>query len=380
MRISFATSFRCRLLRVRNQLRNRYRFSRPRNAILSMRARSRTKRFDFSNRRYVIFLTPGWNIVNGGMISILSIASETRKLLAKTGVSVAVCTAYDAPRIVRYTKFKNDFDILAFADLLPRFPVGADVLVHLPEFAVERYATSCLSVYLARADLKWRFNILLQNIDRLPAGQIIEKLATIGPVTATTAHKAYATHETARSLGCPVHLLSTWLCPEKFERSDYAGKKKVVMISPDSHPAKYRIVREIAKCLPDHRIVEIRNIPYERYREIAKKAKFAFTFGEGLDNYFVETIFSGGIAMAIFNSRFFTDEYRNLGGVFPDAESAVLHVANFLRAADNGVSYKAIADGQLDVVAKSYVQAEYLQNLKNFYETYFKYRGLEDLC
>jgi hypothetical protein len=304
-------------------------------------------------------------------MSTFSIASETRKLLAKTGVSVAICTAYNVPRILRYTKFENDFDIFAFADLLPRFPSGADVLVHLPEFAVQRYVTDCMFVYRARADLKWRFNILLQNIDQSPKRQTIDELVAVGPVTATTAHKAYATLETARQLGCPVHLLSTWLSPDKYERLDYSGKKKLVMISPDSHPAKDRIIREIAKCLPDHRIFEIRNIPYRRYREIAKEAKFAFTFGEGLDNYFVETIFFGGIAMAIFNSRFFTNEYRGLDGVFPDAERAIMHVADFIRAADNGVSYQTIASRQHNVLAKNYIQAEYLQNIKDFYEAYF---------
>jgi hypothetical protein len=369
--MSIAAGLERRLAQIGSFLRGNYRSSRLRNVILSIRARSRNKRFDVNNRRFIIFLTPGWDLVNGGIISTFSIASETQKLLERTGVTVAICTAYSAPRILRYTKFENDFDVFAFSDLLPRFPSGAEVLVHLPEFAVQRFATDCLFVYRARADLNWRFNILLQNIDHLPKGEIVKELAAIGPVTATTAHKAYATDETARRLGCPVHFLSTWLAPEKYDRTKYSNKKKLVMISPDSHPDKTRIVLKIAKCLPDHRIVEIRDIPYKRYREIAKEAKFAFTFGEGLDNYFIETIFFGGIAMAIFNRRFFTDEYCNLDGVFSDAESALAHVHDFIRAADNGVSYQNIANRQLDLVARSYVYAEYLRNIKEFYEKYF---------
>jgi hypothetical protein len=352
-------------------LRDQYRYSRLRNTVLSIRARCRTERFDVNNRRFVVFLTLGADFVNGGVLSIFSIASETQKILATSGVSVAICTAYFEPRILRYTKFENDFDILAFADLLPRFPSGADVLIHLPDMFVQSFATECLFVYQTRPDLKWRFNILLQNIDRIPERRDIEELETVGPVTATTAHKAYATHETALRIGCPVHHLSTWVCPELYERLDYSRKKKLVMISPDSHPAKKKIIREIAKCLPDHRIVEVRNITYKRYREIAKEAKFSFTFGEGLDGYFVETIFSGGIAMAIFNDRFFTTEYRNLDGVFPDAENAILHVAEFLRTADNEVRYQAITERQHYMVAKNYVGVEYLQNIKDFYERYF---------
>ena len=125
-----AAIFQRRFARARSLLVERYRCSRLRNAILSIRARRRTDRFDVNNRRFVIFLVPGKDLVNGGVMSIFSIASETQRLLGKSGVSAAICTAYLEPRILRYTKFDNDIDILAFSDLLPRFPNGADVLVH----------------------------------------------------------------------------------------------------------------------------------------------------------------------------------------------------------------------------------------------------------
>jgi hypothetical protein len=365
------TLFQLRVARARRLVGRQYRFSRLRNAILSIRARGPTERFNFNNRRFVVFLVPGWDIVNGGVMSIFSIASETEKLLGKSGVSVAICTAYNQPRILRYTKFDNNFDILAFADLLPRFPNGAEVLVHLPDMGAQLFGSDCLFAYRTRPDLKWRFNILLQNIDHIPERRVVEKLATLGPVTATTAHKAYATSETARQLGCPVQLLSTWVCPEIYERVEYCRKKKIVMLSPDSHPAKQQIIEEITKALPDHRIFEIRNVPYNRYRKIAKEAKFAFTFGEGLDAYLVETIFSGGVAMAIYNDRFFTPDYRDLEGLFPDSDSATRNIGGFIRVVDNEVRYQAIAKQQHAVVAKHYVQAEYVQNIKTFYDRYF---------
>jgi len=342
-----------------------------RNAILSIKARGRTKRFNVTNRRFVLFLVPGKNIVNGGVMSIFSIASETKVLLAKSGVSIAICTAFFEPRILRYTKFDNDIDILALADLLPRFPSGADVLVHLPELFAQKYAADCLFVYRTRPDLRWQFNILLQNIDRLPEKRVIEELASIGKVTASTAHKAYATDDTARRIGCPVHFLSVWVSPELYERIGYSRKNKIVMISPDRNPDREKIIREIAKSLPDHRIVEIRNVTYRKYREIAKGAKFSFTFGEGLDAYFIETIFSGGVAMAIFNDRFFTEEYKALDGVFSDGESAIRNVGKFLKMADNAGSYQAIATRQYNVAAKNYLRAEYLYNVKKYYEKYF---------
>src|SRR5262249_38637 len=151
--------------------------------------------------------------------------------------------------------------------------------------------------------------------------------------TATINHKASA--EAARHLGCPIHYLSWGLCPENFERVGYSSKQKLIVISPDAHNAKPEIVRKISAALPDHKIIEIRNMTYRKYKSIIKSAKFTFTFGEGLDGYFVESIFSGGVAMAIFSERFFTAEYRNLDGVFLDSERATTSVSEFLKASDN---------------------------------------------
>ena len=84
--------------------------------------------------------------------------------------------------------------------------------------------------------------------------------------------------------------------------SSFRSKKTLIAISPDTRPEKAEIVRRIAGALPDHKIIEIRKMTYQQYKEVIRDAKFMFTFGEGLDGYFVELIFSGAVAMAIFES------------------------------------------------------------------------------
>ena len=347
-----------------------YRHSRLRNAILAIGSQKRAERFISDRKRFAIFLVPGLNTVNGGIMSICSIASETQKLLAMNGVSVAVCTAYGEPRMLRYTKFENDSDIFAFADLLPRFPGGSEVLVHVPDLFVQKFVSDCPFVYRSRPDLTWQFNVLLQNIDLIPPKTAVETLQKIGATTATVAHKAYDTSETARQLGCPVHYLSWRACAEDFECVGYSSKEKLIAISPDPHSAKLEIVRRISATLPDHKIIEIRDMTYKKYKNTIKRAKFAFTFGEGLDGYFVKSIFSGGVAMAIYNERFFTAEYRNLEGVFPDSEHAIADVAYFLKATNNETQHKTIANRQHNLMAQTFVREEYLQNIKTFYEKY----------
>jgi hypothetical protein len=346
-----------------------YRHSWPRNWILALKSRDRTKLLVSGGKRFVVFLVPGLNTVNGGIISICSIAKETEKLLAPSGVMVAVCTAYGEPRLLRFTKFQNDINILALADLLPRFPCGAEVLVHVPELFVQKFVCERQYMFRFRPDLSWRFNILLQNIDLMPPKEAVEVLRQIGATTATFNHKAST--KIASRLGCPIHYLSWGLRPENFERMRYSSKRKLIVISPDYNPAKLEVVRRISETLPDHKIIEIQNMTYEKYKSTIKYAKFAFTFGEGLDGYFVESIFSGGVAMAIYSERFFTPEYRDLAGVFPDEEHAISGVGNFLKNANNEDQHKAIAQRQYDLVAKTFVWKEYLNNLSSFYQEYF---------
>jgi hypothetical protein len=357
-----------RIRRVSHLLNRGYRNSRLRNAIVAMRSPKPADRFPADCRRFAIFLVPGWDLVNGGYMSICSIATETRKLLGANGVVVAVCTGYGAPRMLRFTKFDNDIELFAFEDMLAWLPSGSEVLVHVPELCVEMFVSDCLDVYRSRSDLRWRFNILLQNINRVPPKKAIVALQQLGFTSATIAHKASAA--AAQDLGCPVHFLSWFISAEDFRRVGYSEKKKLIVISPDLHPAKFEIVRCMSRALPDHKILEIRNMTYEEYKGVIRNAKFMFTFGEGLDGYFVESIFSGAVAMAIFDDRYFTPEYRELEGVFKDSKSATLGVGDFLKYANSNVRFRAIAEHQNDLVAKTFRRSVYQDNLKDFYSKY----------
>ena len=234
---------------------------------------------------------------------------------------------------------------------------------------VQKFVSDCPSIYRSRSDVNWRFNILLQ-MDKIPQKEAVEIVKQIGPTTVTLAYKAIAA-EAGQRLDCPTHFISWFISPEDFERREYFDKKPLIIISPDLHPLKSEIVRRIAEALPDHEIIEIWNMTYEKYKSTIKDAKFAFTFGEGLDGYFAETIFCGGVGMAWFDDRYFTPEFRNLDGVFRDSKHALTRVAEFLKATNNEVRYRAVADAQFELVARTFDRKEYLDNIKTFYEKYF---------
>lgn len=320
--------------------------------------------------RHVLFLVCGANAINGGWMSIFSIARESRQFFEIHRAGVAVCTGLGEIPLRRYTKFDNDELILPLSRVLENIKPGSEILIHVPEGYIDSFLVENIS-RLRRADVRWSFNILLQNIDQLPSRESVSRLQELGQVTATVAHAAYANADTASRLGCPVHMLSTWICPEKFERVPFQEKDRLIIVSPDPHPFKSAIIGKIREALPDHQIIEIRRMTYREYRALIRLAKFAFTFGEGLDGYFIESIFSGAIGLAIFNDRFFTDDYASLDGIFPDAQSALQSVSEFLTLANEPAQFGKISNAQFRKLAEKYVRSEYLRNLREYYALYF---------
>jgi hypothetical protein len=157
---------------------------------------------------------------------------------------------------------------------------------------------------------------MLQNID-LAQGQNIDELRRFGYVTVTTAHDAYSNKVTRETLGVPLHKLSVFMGPELFKRSLYPDKKPILVVSHDAHPLKEDVLGLIARAHPQLEIRIVQNMSYEEYKALILEAKWSLTFGEGLDGYFVEPIFSGGNFFAVFNDRFFTPAFAELETVYP---------------------------------------------------------------
>lgn len=326
--------------------------------------------FSGRQRRFIVFLVIGYNAINGGWMSIFSIAKESRRFSDIHGAEIAMCTALGHPPLRRFTKFDNTGELFPFALFLRDVPENSEVLVHVPECYIEKYILRHHKAF-RRASVRWRFNILLQNIDCAPSRDVVSELKKLGAVTATAAHAAYATDETAAQLDCPVRFLSTWVCPEEFIRTGFADKDDLIVVSPDQHPLKRRVLSEILSVFPTHDIVEIKNMTYREYRAVIQRAKFSLTFGEGLDGYFVEPIFCGGIGMAMFNDRFFSTDYGDLPGVISAPESNPGCISAFMAGVNNARTYTEIAERQFARLPKQYVRDEYLANLRSFYKAHF---------
>lgn len=317
--------------------------------------------------RLVIFLTADVDGVNGGMLSISSLAEESEALVAPRGAKVYLCPYPEGRGLLRYTRFDNPHTLVDLNLLLRAARPGAELLFQVPEV----YTAEAVG-FLARAaarGFRIRSNILLQNIDFIPPREAVARLAALGPVTATTAHRKYATEETARRLGCPVRHLSVWACPERFDRVPEARKDPVLMVSPDRSPRRAEVQRALAARLPWLEQVVVRGLAYREYRALAARARHSLTFGEGLDGYFVETVFSGGVGLAVYNERFFTPAYRGLPGLYASWEQLLAQAPEDVERWRDPAAYAAAHRRQFDQLAADYRRDEYLANLERFYQS-----------
>src|SRR5689334_6805697 len=318
-------------------------------------------------RRLIVFLTPGFDSPNGGIMSIASIYRESAALQPIHRARVAICTVPGDPPLLKYTWFKNRNYLLELEALLARCRRLDYLLVHVPEYAVNQVRDWLESQDGRLSEVnEVRFNVLLQHID-LVEGQDLKGLARFGKVTCTTAHEAYTNAATRTSLGIPLHRLSVCFGPERYSHSDYATKRNLLMVSHDEHPLKHDVLAAIEKALPELEIRIIQNMSFEKYLEIARSAKWSLTFGEGLDSYFCDPVFNGGVSFAVYNDRFFTPAFANLETVYPSWEVLAERITTDLRRLDEPVAYKRCWKQAWDILNELYNAERFRENLRAFY-------------
>jgi len=313
---------------------------------------------------------PGEGGVTGGILALVALCDNTDNLRTIHDAQVAMCSWPGGYPLLKFEWFDNDRMIFQLPQLRRFFPHVDEMILHLPEYI------SCefLDVLDPR-DLAWlrqlstlQINIMNMNIKMMPAPEKLTPLARLATkLTISTAHKKYCSLSERQRLGFPLHHMLTPCSEVTYKFRDYAAKENLLIYSPDAHPLKERVLQKLQH-LPGIRYVEIQNMTYEQYKEIISRAKWAITFGEGLDGYFLEPIFSGAISFATYNTDFFTPDFQMLDTVYPTYEiMADRLVADLLRLDDPDV-YKEYQQKQFRICRSHYDHDTYLQNLKRFYQ------------
>lgn len=313
-----------------------------------------------------MFLSPGYQLRNGGILSIASLYEESKKLTALHGATVVLCTIPGDPALLKYDWFPNDNYLLGPDAVLSRCQALKFLMIHVPEYKVNCVADWLESKGRRHIASEVRINILLQNIDQIEH-QNVDRLARLGETTCSTAHEAYSTRATRERLGIPLHRMSVYISPEQYQRTGYEAKDDLLIVSPDPHPFKQDVLARIRSHHPALRIQVIEKLSYTAYKEVASRAKWALTFGEGLDNYFAEPIFSGSLAFAVFNPRFFTPDFQEFEVIYNSWEDVLRLLPSHIARLDEPAAYASAWDPPYQLLSRLYNNDVYRRNLRRFY-------------
>jgi hypothetical protein len=327
-----------------------------------------TRAATFGTKRLIVFLTPAGEVRAGGVMAITSFYRESIGLRPIHGAKVALCTFPGDPPFLKYSWFENHNYILDLESVLKGCDQLDYLLIHIPAIAVDRMVDwlTATSPTLLPNVRELHLNILLMNIDNIQ-GKNVSGLKRFGKVTCTTAHEAYTNAATRDAMSVPLHRLSVWIGPECYSLSGYHEKEALLIVSPDGHPLRERVLYQIAQAYPDLTIKIIENLSYGDYRELARRAKWSLTFGEGLDGYFIEPVLSGGISFAVFNDRFFTPSFSNLDTLYQSWEALIDKMTADMKRLDESVAYNRYWRRAYDLVCSLYSTEQFRENLRMFY-------------
>jgi len=134
------------------------------------------------------------------------------------------------------------------------------------------------------------------------------------------------------------------------------------------------LIKLISKDLPQFKFQIIEGLTYEAYKQLISKALFVITLGEGLDGYFVETYFSGGVAFAIKNMNFFDEKYIDLPCLFEKDESLSQVILNLIVKYNSPEKYNLLNSKIKFLLSEDYSYKTYKNNIRKFYNEEYTYQ------
>lgn len=334
-----------------------------------------------SGEKLIVFIVPGGDPstgkdkITGGTISIVSLCEETAAMKDIHGAQTIMCTINGDYLLLRHTMFENETRVYRFEQLADYFQQLQSVIFHIPEYLVSHFRAT-----LNKKDTQWmgrmkqvHINVMNQNIRLMPEPAELNLLKDFASsMTITTAHQKYCTAEYRNLFGIPIHKFSVWISPEQYQFRQWQEKKNLLVVSPDAHPMKEEIL-QLIKSISGLEVRIIQNLTYKAYKELIAEAKWSLTFGEGLDGYLIEPVFSGAVGFAIYNEQFFTPDFKSFETLYDSAEEMRQKIVSDIQAMDNPVLFQGYQQKQFDLCAKYYSKEQYRKNIAAFYRKEYTY-------
>jgi hypothetical protein len=337
-------------------------------------------KIDPTIEKLILFFIPGADYysgkenISGGLMSIISLAQESSLIYKGSSVQVLCSTYYNEHLIFKLKSFKNYFKIFRIKQIESYFKNVNELILHIPELYVADFVKNQQHNKWFVGISKIQINILNQNIQLMPDIFILNELKKrFSNCTVTTAHKKYCNQYYKNLYGLPLHQLSVWISPENYLKKSKNEKENLILFSPDNKELTQRIITFFCKKLPSFKFEIIQGLTYEAYKVLISKAKFLITTGEGLDAYFIETYFSGGVAFALKNLNFFDEKYLELPCLFEIQENFEKLLFYKIEKYDNAKEYNKLSNNVSKLLSEDYSYKSYQNNLKKFYNKEYTY-------
>jgi len=288
-----------------------------------------------NSRKIAVFVVPEHDSMSGGIFSFFSIADHARSTRHLHGYDVLVMTRPNPLGLtyVRASAFRNSHTVLRL-EQLRLFAEVSELQIHIPEYATVDFVRSLspeLMKYILRRD-RVHINVMNQNIRKMPNADVFRDLRRISTsIGQSVSHNRFFTQELADYYSLPTLLLPAYTDLSQYPRLDAEHKENIIIYSSDD--ARYRrAVLNRLEQLDDYKLIEIKDMTFEIYMDLATRCRFSVTFGEGFDGYVAQPIYQGGIGFALYNDEFFPDaSFKKFENFFTTEEEMVEQIVPTIR-------------------------------------------------
>lgn len=329
--------------------------------------------------KHIIYFNVSRDLIGGGMLSINRFVEKTLKHFPDKFDEIFVSGLPLKNKPVKYSMFKEALPMRAFNDIVKNtYPEY--LTLNIPEVFLQGFLND-LSNYQKvwlQAIPYLHINILDQNHELFPDRLYLEICKEYtDKVTVTMAHKEYCSAQVAKSIDCPIRVLTPFL-PE-FYRRGFQDKEKIIAISPDQFifdgvSKKDEALTHLQNELPDYNIVIIENLKLEEYKQLISKALFTISFGEGYDGYYIEPLMSDSLSFAVYNETFFPPQFKDAPTVYASYGEFMENIVKDIRILEKDEKtyrrYSKISEKMTQDVTNDEIS---LKNLEDFYNDDFDF-------
>ncbi len=316
----------------------------------------------------IVIMVPEHNTMSGGIYSLFSIAKAIYDMRRKHDYEVVLMTRPNKPDItyLRQVNFRNYEDVFRFSQIL-RCKMAEKIYLCIPEYSTPDFFDNLdiqLIEYL-RTRKELYINIMNQNIDLMPEREEFQGLFHLGAreVTQSVAHHAYFNQDRADRYNLPTLLLPAYTDLSGYPALDLREKEKLVIYSPDELPHRKPVLEALEKQLEGYELLEVKDITFDTFMDLATRCMFSITFGEGFDGYIAQPIYQGGIGFACYREEYFpSSNLKNLANIFDDEEDMIKNiVARIYEFEKDEALYRDTNKKMLDIYNSLYSKQDYLE-------------------